>query len=251
MVCNICRRTLNFGYNKCDACDYKLCPECFQRTGHVHEMKFTLSLIEEPLIKSYIQMLLQKYRDQDGSNATAESLFVHIRRTRLICDCIFCKQLYLIYVYHTLKCSTPGCVILRCPVVNEYFLKKRLSENQTHDLELLKATTQQSINENADPTIISAVLARKFTIQRCIRTLVHACHCLEPDCMPLSCQKMKRILAHIKVCKRKIQGGCTICTQLSTLCCFHAKNCKEKKCPVLLCSAYKRKLQENKKARVV
>lgn len=68
--------------------------------------------------------------------------------------------------------------------------------------------------------------ARKLSIQRCIQSLVHACQCRDANCRLPSCQKMKRVVQHTKMCKRKTNGGCPICKQLIALCCYHAKHCQ-------------------------
>ena len=68
--------------------------------------------------------------------------------------------------------------------------------------------------------------ARKLSIQRCIRSLVHACQCRDANCRLPSCHKMKRVVSHTKACKRKTNGGCPICKQLIALCCYHAKLCQ-------------------------
>jgi E1A/CREB-binding protein len=86
--------------------------------------------------------------------------------------------------------------------------------------------------------------ARKLSIQRCIHSLVHACQCRDANCRLTSCQKMKRVVTHTKMCKRKTNGGCPICKQLIALCCYHAKHCQETKCPVPFCSNIKHKLKQ-------
>lgn len=68
--------------------------------------------------------------------------------------------------------------------------------------------------------------ARKLSIQRCIQSLVHACQCRDANCRLPSCQKMKRVVQHTKICKRKANGDCPICKQLIALCCYHAKYCQ-------------------------
>lgn len=80
--------------------------------------------------------------------------------------------------------------------------------------------------------------------QRCIQSLVHACQCRDANCRLPSCQKMKRVVNHTKLCKRKTNGGCPICKQLIALCCYHAKHCQETKCPVPFCSNIKHKLKQ-------
>lgn len=86
--------------------------------------------------------------------------------------------------------------------------------------------------------------ARKQSIQRCIQSLVHACQCRDANCRLPSCQKMKRVVNHTKLCKRKTNGGCPICKQLIALCCYHAKHCQEAKCPVPFCPNIKLKLKQ-------
>lgn len=86
--------------------------------------------------------------------------------------------------------------------------------------------------------------ARKLSIQRCIQSLVHACQCRDANCRLPSCQKMKRVVTHTKICKRKTNGGCPICKQLIALCCYHAKHCQETKCLVPFCSNIKHKLKQ-------
>lgn len=83
-----------------------------------------------------------------------------------------------------------------------------------------------------------------FFLQRCIHSLVHACQCRDANCRLPSCAKMKRVVTHTKVCKRKTNGGCPICKQLIALCCYHAKHCQETKCPVPFCSNIKHKLKQ-------
>ena len=78
--------------------------------------------------------------------------------------------------------------------------------------------------------------ARRLSIQRCIASLVHACQCRDANCRLPSCQKMKRVMAHTKQCKRKTNGGCPVCKQLIALCCYHAKHCPEVRVPRALLS---------------
>lgn len=93
--------------------------------------------------------------------------------------------------------------------------------------------------------------ARKQSIQRCIQSLVHACRCQEQQCRQPSCLKMKRVVAHTKICKRKTNGGCPICKQLIALCCYHAKHCNEAKCLVPFCPNIKHKLKQQQLAQRV
>ncbi|KAK4337365.1 hypothetical protein RND71_043322 [Anisodus tanguticus] len=106
-----------------------------------------------------------------------------------------------------------------------------------------------SCNDATSPTEY-----RRLTIQRCIQSLVHSCQCRDANCRSTSCQRMKRVVAHVKLCKKKSaqqnqQGqsnNCSICKQLIALCCYHAKHCNEQKCPVPYCVNFKNKLQQQR-----
>jgi E1A/CREB-binding protein len=86
--------------------------------------------------------------------------------------------------------------------------------------------------------------ARKQSIQRCIQSVVHARQCLDANCRLPSCLTMKRVVTHTKICKKKTHGGCPICKQLSALCCYHAKHCKENMCLMPFCPNIKQKLRQ-------
>ncbi|KAM9583677.1 histone lysine acetyltransferase CREBBP-like [Trichechus inunguis] len=86
--------------------------------------------------------------------------------------------------------------------------------------------------------------SRRLSIQRCIQSLVHACQCRNANCLLPSCQKMKRVVQHTKGCKRKTNGSGCGCKQLIALCCYHARHCQEKKCPVPFCLNIRQKLRQ-------
>ena len=85
---------------------------------------------------------------------------------------------------------------------------------------------------------------QRRSIQRCIQSLVHACQCQDSACAMPSCSKMKRVVQHIKTCKRKANNTCPICKQLLLLCCYHSKHCTTQACPVPLCTNIKQKRQQ-------
>ncbi|KAM9210288.1 CREB-binding protein-like isoform 2-T3 [Dugong dugon] len=86
--------------------------------------------------------------------------------------------------------------------------------------------------------------SQHLSIQCCIQSLVHACQCRNANCSLPSCQKMKRVVQHTKGCKCKTNGGCPVCKQLIALCCYHARHCQEKKCPMPFCLNIKHKLRQ-------
>lgn len=86
---------------------------------------------------------------------------------------------------------------------------------------------------------------RQQLLQRNIQSLVHACGCQEQQCTHQSCLKMKRVVAHLKICKRRSSvGGCLTCKPLIALCCYHAKQCNEVICSVPFCPNIKHKLKQ-------
>jgi len=93
---------------------------------------------------------------------------------------------------------------------------------------------------------LSAQEARRRSIQTCLQSLVHACHCRDANCRLITCQKMKRLIQHSNACRRKNTGGCPVCKQLIALCCYHAKTCDIPKCPVPYCCAIKEKLERQR-----
>lgn len=87
--------------------------------------------------------------------------------------------------------------------------------------------------------------ARRVSLQTYIQSLVHACHCRDANCHRTICQKMKRLVQHVRNCKRRQNNNsCPVCKQLLTLCWNHAKTCKETKCPVPFCTNMKQKLEQ-------
>jgi E1A/CREB-binding protein len=101
-------------------------------------------------------------------------------------------------------------------------------------------------NQVATSQSLSAQEARRQSIQTCLQSLVHACHCRDANCRMVTCQKMKRLIQHSVACRRKNAGGCPVCKQLIALCCYHAKTCELPKCPVPFCCAIRQKLERQR-----
>jgi E1A/CREB-binding protein len=90
--------------------------------------------------------------------------------------------------------------------------------------------------------------ARNEAVKRCIQSLVHACQCRDANCRRPTCLKMKRVVQHTKLCKRRQTTNCPVCKQLIALCCYHAKHCNLAVCQVPFCSNIRQKLQEQKRS---
>ncbi|XP_028175927.1 protein cbp-1-like [Ostrinia furnacalis] len=89
------------------------------------------------------------------------------------------------------------------------------------------------------------VAQRQDLIERCLTSLGHSCRCVDAYCRQPSCPKMKRVVIHTTICRRKNKGTCPVCKQLIALCCHHARNCRENRCPVPFCTAVKNRLRTN------
>ncbi|XP_055304204.1 histone acetyltransferase p300-like [Sitodiplosis mosellana] len=142
-----------------------------------------------------------------------------------------------------------------CDGAIELQLRSKLSNEHSSDQseidEVALALQNLGLDVNDEPSVSQQVdvgEARRQPIERCIQLLVHACRCQEQQCRQPSCLKMKQVVAHTKICKRRTKGGCPICKQLIALCCYHAKRCNEVKCLVLFCLNIKHKLKQQQLA---
>ncbi|KAI6195786.1 hypothetical protein M3Y94_01029000 [Aphelenchoides besseyi] len=90
--------------------------------------------------------------------------------------------------------------------------------------------------------------SRNESVEKCTQSLVHACQCQDADCHHLHCMKMKRVVQHTKLCKRRQTMNCSLCKQLIAICCYHAKHCNLADCPVPFCLDIRQKLQEHEQS---
>ncbi|XP_044184827.1 CREB-binding protein-like [Acropora millepora] len=108
---------------------------------------------------------------------------------------------------------------------------------------------QQEQDDRKERPQLTAQEERRLKIQRCIQSLVHATNCPEVNCSLPSCTKMKRVVEHAKICKRKTGGGCGVCKELVHLGCYHAKQCEERECTVPFWGHIKLKQQQQTQQR--
>ncbi|CAI2348116.1 unnamed protein product [Caenorhabditis sp. 36 PRJEB53466] len=112
-----------------------------------------------------------------------------------------------------------------------------------HEMEQIKSLLLPDSNQDSNGNG-----SRYESIQRCIASLVHACQCRDANCRRMSCHKMKRVVQHTKLCKKRINGTCPVCKQLIALCCYHAKHCTRDSCSVPFCMNIRQKLAEQKRS---
>ncbi|CAJ0578488.1 unnamed protein product, partial [Mesorhabditis spiculigera] len=129
--------------------------------------------------------------------------------------------------------------------------------NTCEDYDLCDACKQQYPHEHPMEAMNSLVdqggrdqgsSNRYESIQRCIASLVHACQCRDANCRRMSCHKMKRVVQHTKMCKKRVNSACPVCKQLIALCCYHAKHCQRDGCQVPFCMNIRQKLSEQKRS---
>ncbi|GMR55499.1 hypothetical protein PMAYCL1PPCAC_25694, partial [Pristionchus mayeri] len=90
---------------------------------------------------------------------------------------------------------------------------------------------------------------RERTIEKIVFLLVHTSTCKDDKCTRSSCHKMKRIVAHTKVCKnRRVYQPCPVCKQFIAICCNHAKSCQKEGCEVPFCVNIRKKFKEHGRA---
>uniref|UniRef100_A0A8C6KDY4 histone acetyltransferase n=1 Tax=Nothobranchius furzeri TaxID=105023 RepID=A0A8C6KDY4_NOTFU len=150
------------------------------------------------------------------------------------------------FVYTCNECKHHVETRWHCTVCEDYDLCINCYNAKGHEHQMVKwgLGIDDDSNSQGGEASKSPQESRRLSIQRCIQSLVHACQCRNANCSLPSCQKMKRVVQHTKGCKRKTNGGCPVCKQLIALCCYHAKHCQEKKCPVPFCPNIKQKLRQ-------
>ena len=91
----------------------------------------------------------------------------------------------------------------------------------------------------------------KRAIQTCLIYLKHSSQCYDTKCHQVSCQRMKKVMNHARLCTRSEteNKGCPICKQLADLCWEHARNCQDRQCVVIFCNNIKLKLRQKEHQR--
>ncbi|XP_067945482.1 histone acetyltransferase p300-like [Watersipora subatra] len=149
------------------------------------------------------------------------------------------------FVYTCNSCKNQVETRFHCVTCDDYDLCVPCYNKLGHDHRMEKLGLDIEGGESVDSKL-SPDEARKLSLQRCIDSLQHASQCKDANCKQSVCEKMKRVVSHTKMCKRKTTGGCPICKQLIALCCYHAKICKEAMCSVPFCSNIKSRLELQK-----
>ena len=153
-------------------------------------------------------------------------------------SCVLCSKWTDIY-FHCTVCENYN-LCLNCFMKNIVPHHHREVETNVHDL------SEKPMNIE-----VSYETAKKYGVQECLKTLVHASTCSvsynTSKCKftNLPCSIMKRLIRHAKTCCYDYPMSlCTSCKNYISLCVRHAKGCQENQCPVLLCDKINRRQQE-------
>ncbi|KAI1729114.1 histone acetylation protein domain-containing protein [Ditylenchus destructor] len=139
--------------------------------------------------------------------------------------------------------SCNGNASYHCPTCDDFDLCEACHKKVQHEHKMEKLLIVDQ-SQTAD----SSANARIESVKRCINSLVHSCKCKDANCKKVTCHKMKKVVQHTKICKKRQQANCPVCKQLIALCCYHAKHCNLEMCPVPFCSNIRQKLQEQKRS---
>uniref|UniRef100_A0A1I8FTS9 histone acetyltransferase n=1 Tax=Macrostomum lignano TaxID=282301 RepID=A0A1I8FTS9_9PLAT len=132
------------------------------------------------------------------------------------------------FCFNCNKCQAQIETRYHCTECDDFDLcQKCYQENNDHPHELVKKTGLLVEADGPGAVDANSPEPRRVSIERCIKSLVHACTCRDANCCQQTCMKMKRVLYHTKVCQKKTSNSCSLCKQLIALCCYHAKFCSE------------------------
>ena len=149
-------------------------------------------------------------------------------------------------------CSKWTDIYFHCTVCENYNLclncfMKNIVPHHHREVE----TNVDDLSEKPMNIEVSYETAKKYGVQECLKTLVHASTCSvsynTSKCKftNLPCSIMKRLIRHAKTCCYDYPMSlCTSCKNYISLCVRHAKGCQENQCPVLLCDKINRRQQE-------
>uniref|UniRef100_A0AC34G7I9 Histone acetyltransferase n=1 Tax=Panagrolaimus sp. ES5 TaxID=591445 RepID=A0AC34G7I9_9BILA len=200
------------------------------------DMFFTIKLASTP---EWTNMII---KDPDPLISSREEHweFSSLRRAKYSTLCL-CHALHVENSNIDNSCTCNYCsqpASWHCDICDDFDLCNKCHEIKHHEHKLTKVQSLIDVN-NSDSTA-----KREESVRRCVQVLVHASLCRDINCRRPKCQRLKQILQHFRGCKKKSQ--CSICKQLTALCCFHAKKCNDRNCKVPFCEPIRAKLDEQR-----
>lgn len=134
-----------------------------------------------------------------------------------------------------------------CPTCADYDLcsdcfqkaERNLIHRHPHNLKRIPVSTDGKSQQTEEQR-----LERQRSIQLHMTLLLHAASCNSTTCSSQNCAKMKSLLKHGDACQTKHSGGCNVCRRIYTLLQIHARQCKDPKCPVPKCLAFRERFRQ-------
>ncbi|CAL8088588.1 unnamed protein product [Calicophoron daubneyi] len=154
------------------------------------------------------------------------------------------------FMYNCNGCGAQIETRWHCNECEEYDLCSRCYKTINHPHPMVKYglgidEDSGANGETSDrPSGTSSTADRRNSIERCIKSLLHACQCRDANCRMQTCTQMKRVLCHTRNCGRKTTNSCLLCRQLLSLLWHHARCCEESKCPVPFCLNIKYRVKQ-------
>ncbi|KAA3680711.1 E1A/CREB-binding protein [Paragonimus westermani] len=154
------------------------------------------------------------------------------------------------FMYNCNVCGTQIETRWHCNDCEEYDLCSRCYKTENHPHPMVKyglgIDEDSGANEETSdrPAGANSTVDRRSSIERCIKSLLHACQCRDANCRMQTCTQMKRVLCHTRNCVKKATNSCLLCRQLLSLLWHHARCCDESKCPVPFCLNIKYRVKQ-------
>lgn len=154
------------------------------------------------------------------------------------------------FMYNCNVCGAQIETRWHCNDCEEYDLCSRCYKTENHPHPMVKYglgidEDSGASEETGDrPSSAASTADRRSSIERCIKSLLHACQCRDANCRMQTCTQMKRVLCHTRNCVKKATNSCLLCRQLLSLLWHHARCCDESKCPVPFCLNIKYRVKQ-------
>ncbi|KAA0194450.1 CREB-binding protein [Fasciolopsis buskii] len=154
------------------------------------------------------------------------------------------------FMYNCNVCGAQIETRWHCNECEEYDLCSRCYKTENHPHPMVKyglgidedSASSEGAGDRASGA--SSTADRRSSIERCIKSLLHACQCRDANCRMQTCTQMKRVLCHARNCVKKATNSCVLCRQLLSLLWHHARGCEESKCSVPFCANIKYRVKQ-------
>ncbi|VDL98160.1 unnamed protein product [Schistocephalus solidus] len=130
-----------------------------------------------------------------------------------------------------------------CNECEEYDLCSRCYKRENHPHPMVQygfGMDEDESNANGEPAEKSnSTVQRKGSLEYYAKALAHVYQCRDANCRMPTCVQMKQVLSHKRTCTKRANGTCTLCKQLASMYCYHARSCEDPKCQIPLCPTLK------------